>query len=72
MKTLRKTYISWVNQVMGNETGLLTSRSTNEVLEKFYIDPKTLSTIEIGALKIRVFGQNSSRNSSRKKEKGPT
>jgi hypothetical protein len=57
---------------MGNETGLLTSHSTNEVLEKYYLDTKTLSTIEIGALKIRVFGQNSSRNSSRKKEKGPT
>jgi hypothetical protein len=55
---------------MKNKTGVLTSRSS--VIEKYYLDPKTLSTIEIGALKIRVFGQNSSRNSSRKKEKGPT
>ncbi len=72
LKTLRKTYISWANQVMGNETGLLTSHSNNSVIEKYYLDPKILSVIEMGALKIRVFGENSSRNSSRKKEKGPT
>ncbi len=31
LKSLRKTYISWVNQVMGNETGLLTSHSNNNL-----------------------------------------
>ena len=56
LKSLRKTYISWVNQVMGNETGLLTSYSNNNVIEKYYLDPKILSAIEIGAMKIRVFG----------------
>ncbi len=53
---LRKTYITWVNQAMGNQTGILTSHSTNEVLEKFYLDPKVLSAIEIGAMKIKIFG----------------
>ena len=32
LKSLRKTYISWVNQVMGNETGLLTSHANNNVI----------------------------------------
>ena len=41
---------------MGNQTGILTSHSTNEVLEKFYLDPKVLSAIEIGAMKIKIFG----------------
>jgi hypothetical protein len=50
LKNLRKTYITWVNQTMGNETGLLTSHSTQEVLERFYLDPKVLSAIERGAL----------------------
>ena len=63
LKSLRKTYISWVNQVMGNETGLLTSHANNNVIEKYYLDPKILSAIEIGAMKIRVFGQTSSRSS---------
>ncbi len=56
LKSLRKTYISWVNQVMGNETGLLTSHANKNVIEKYYLDPKILSTIETGAMKIRVFG----------------
>ncbi len=55
-KNLRKTYITWVNQAMGNQTGILTSHSTNEVLEKFYLDPKVLSAVEVGAMKIKIFG----------------
>ena len=43
---------------MGTETGLLTSHSTQEVLERYYIDPKVLSAIERGALEIKVFGVN--------------
>jgi hypothetical protein len=50
LKNLRKTYITWVNQAMGNETGLLTSHSTQEVLGRYYLDPKILSAIERGAL----------------------
>jgi hypothetical protein len=55
LKNLRKTYICWVNQVMENETGLLTSHSNNKVIEKYYLDPKILSAIDIGAMKIKVF-----------------
>jgi len=55
LKSLRKTYISWVNQVMGNETGLLTSHSNNKVIEKYYLDPIILSAIDIGTMKILVF-----------------
>ena len=43
---------------MGNETGLLTSHSTQQVLERYYLDPKVLSAIERGALEIKVFGVN--------------
>jgi site-specific recombinase XerD len=53
---LRKTYLSWVNAVMHKETGILSSHSTHEVLQTFYLDPKILSTIEEAALKIQVFG----------------
>lgn len=53
---LRKTYLSWVNAVMNKDTGILSSHSTHEILERHYIDPKILSIIEEGALKISVFG----------------
>lgn len=56
LKHLRKTYISWVNQVMGNETGVLTSHSTNGVLTEHYLDPTILNTIQRGMLGIKVFG----------------
>jgi hypothetical protein len=71
LKTLRKTYISWANQVMGKETGLLTSHSNNSVIEKYYLDPKILSAIEMGTLKIRVFGENSSRKKKKDLSKTP-
>jgi len=61
-KNLRKTYITWVNQAMGNQTGLLTSHSTMEVLEEFYLDPKVLSAVEKGALEIKIFGSKNDLN----------
>lgn len=57
LKHLRKTYISWVNVELGENTGLVTS-STNGVLENHYIDPKILTQIELVALKVKVFGNN--------------
>lgn len=57
LKDLRKTFISWVKVEMGDETGLITSHSTNGVLEKYYLDPKLLSSIEKAALNVRVFGK---------------
>ena len=56
LKHLRKTYITWVNQVMGKETGKLTSHSTDKVLEEFYLDPTILNVVEKGMLNIKVFG----------------
>lgn len=49
-------YITWVNQVMGKETGKLTSHSTGKVLEEFYLDPTILNVVEKGMLNIKVFG----------------
>lgn len=60
LKTLRKTYITWVKQVMQKETGILTSHSTEKVLETYYLDPKILSAVEKGALEIKIFGTDSS------------
>jgi hypothetical protein len=31
--------------------------STTQVLEKYYLDPKVLTAVEISALKVRVFGK---------------
>lgn len=56
LKHLRKTYISWVNQVMGDETRKLTSHSTDGVLKGHYLDPTILSIIQKGILNIKVFG----------------
>ena len=53
---MRKTYITWVNKVMGKNTGLLTSHSGEKVLKDHYIDSTILSAIEEATLKIRVFG----------------
>ena len=57
LSTLRKTYLTWHHQVLGNDTGLVSSHSTTQVLEKYYLDPKVLTAVEISALKVRVFGK---------------
>lgn len=57
LSNLRKTYISWHNQVLGVNTGLVTNSADRGVLKKHYIDPKILTTIEIAALNVRVFGK---------------
>ncbi len=56
MKHLRKTYISWVNRVLGKDTGKITSHSTHQVLKDYYLDPTILSAIEKVALEIKIFG----------------
>ena len=43
-------------RVLGSYTGLVSSHSTTHVLEKYYLDPKVLTAVEISALKVRVFG----------------
>jgi integrase len=57
LKNLRKTYLSWVNQVMGSETRILSSHSTDKVLIEHYLDPTILSAIQKGTLNIKVFGK---------------
>jgi integrase len=56
MKSLRKTYISWVRTTLGRETGKVTSHSSYELLKDYYIDPTIVSAIEKVALETRVFG----------------
>jgi hypothetical protein len=38
-------------------TQQLKTHSTTQVLEKYYLDPKVLTAVEISALKVRVFGK---------------
>ena len=55
LKTLRKTYITWVNKVMEKDTAVLTSHSTQKTLDNHYLDPKIISIIEKAALQIKIF-----------------
>lgn len=55
LKNLRKTYFTWMNRVLGDETKILSSHSTDGVLKKYYLDPKILSVIKKGALEIKIF-----------------
>jgi integrase len=58
LNNLRKTYLTWHHQVLGDDTGLVSSHSTTQVLEKYYLDPKVLTAVEVSALKVRVFGKS--------------
>ena len=58
LRSLRKTYLTWQNQVLGDDTRLISSHSSNNVLEKFYLDPTVLSAVEISALKVKIFGNH--------------
>jgi integrase len=56
LNNLRKTYLTWVNQVMNKDTKILSSHSTDGVLKEYYLDPTVLTAIEKGALEIKIFG----------------
>ena len=56
LKHLRKTYISWTNQVLGKDTGKITSNASQKVLNDHYLDPTILSAVEKAALEVRIFG----------------
>ncbi|MFC4636080.1 tyrosine-type recombinase/integrase [Dokdonia ponticola] len=45
-KHLRKTYISYMKLAMGSETGNLTSHTSNEVIDKHYIDKKVIANAQ--------------------------
>jgi integrase len=53
---LRKTYLTWMNVVMNSDTKVLSSHTSDSVLQTHYYDPKILSTIEKAALEFQVFG----------------
>lgn len=57
LSNLRKTYISWHNKELGVDTGLVTNSADRDVLKKYYIDPKIMTTIEVAALNVRIFGK---------------
>ncbi len=56
LKHLRKTYISWTNQVLGKDTGKITSHAGIKILNDHYLDPTILSAVEKAALDVRIFG----------------
>jgi integrase len=56
LSNMRKTYLTWVNQVMSTDTKILSSHATDGVLKEYYLDPTVLSAIEKGALEIKIFG----------------
>jgi len=56
-KSIRKTYISWVKAAMQEQTGLLTSHTTEDIIDRHYADPTVLSAIEKGILEIKIFGE---------------
>jgi integrase len=56
LKHLRKTYISWTNQVLGTDTGKITSHAGTKILNDHYLDPTILSAVEKAALEVRIFG----------------
>ena len=58
LSNLRKTYITWTNQILGSETGRVTSHATGQILKDYYLDPKVLGAVEKAALEVRVFGRN--------------
>ena len=37
--------MTWHHQVLGDDTGLVSSHSTTQVLEKYYLDPKVLTLV---------------------------
>ncbi|WP_299210783.1 phage integrase SAM-like domain-containing protein [uncultured Dokdonia sp.] len=45
-KHLRKTYISYMKLAMGSETGDLTSHSSNEVIDKNYVDKRVIANAQ--------------------------
>lgn len=48
LKNLRKTYITWLNEVMGDKTGVVTSHSMNGELERHYINSSMVVLWGIG------------------------
>ena len=58
LKDLRKTYLTWTYQALGENTGKITSHAGTKILKDHYIDPQVLNTLELAALKVNIFGEN--------------
>ncbi len=56
LSDLRKTHISWVHAVLNKDTRVLSSHTSNAVLQDNYIDRTVLSAIEKCALEVKIFG----------------
>ena len=56
LKDLRKTYLTWTHQALGENTGKITSHAGTKMLKDHYIDPQVLTTLEKAALEVRIFG----------------
>ncbi|RZJ33220.1 MAG: hypothetical protein EOO51_14590 [Flavobacterium sp.] len=52
---LRKTYLTWLRVVMQKQTGILSSHTTEDILDRHYIDPTVLSAVEKAALEMQIF-----------------
>ena len=63
---LKKSRLSkLINNNLYNQPGIITSQS-NQVIDKYYLDPKVLTAIERGALEIKVFGNDSDQKEAQK------
>lgn len=56
LKSLRKTYITWLRLALGKDASILTSHSGEKILLDHYIDTTILNAVEEAALKFRVYG----------------
>ncbi|MBN8838446.1 MAG: hypothetical protein J0I09_14380 [Sphingobacteriia bacterium] len=56
LKHLRKTYLTWTNHIMGNETSKISTAGGSKVLRDHYLAPDVLTALELAALKVKIFG----------------
>jgi len=62
-KNLRKTYLTWVHQVMNKDTKILSSHSIDGDLKEYYLDPTVLTAIEKGFEKLKHLAKTENLNS---------
>jgi len=56
LKDLRKTYLTWTHHALGENTGKISSHAGTKILKDYYIDPQVLTTAELAALNVKIFG----------------
>ena len=45
-----------LSQVLGKDTGMITSNSSEKVLNDHYLDPTILTNLDKAALEVKIFG----------------